>query len=56
MTASAEPRRNSFDGLTPVQHQTAMRKLAEVVDRSSRLLGQPTPEVAKKYLPAKRTG
>ncbi|GAA2003556.1 hypothetical protein GCM10009818_13280 [Nakamurella flavida] len=53
MTAMSAPttRRNPFDGLTPDQRKDAMRKAAEMVDWQSRILGQPTPAIAKKYLP-----
>lgn len=57
MTAMSAPdtRRNPFDGISPENRAKALRMAAELVERQSRFLGEPTPEIAKKYLPAPAT-
>jgi hypothetical protein len=54
MSAPAK-RRNPFEDISEQDRAEAMRKLAAIIDRSSRYLGKPTPDEVKPYLPATRT-
>ena len=48
---SAPTRRNPFDGISDEDRAEALRKAAVLIDRSSRILGEPTPDEVKPYLP-----